>query len=221
MSSFFHDSKVATQIGIFILFVPCSIFLFSIVTVITQMLLHWFSTVLELTDDSFNGHYYFQIGYILPHFSFGVIFLEFLTKGGATVLDFNVAVAWITLILQTPVYLALYLYFDAIVPNQFGIALKCCFCLRRTPNERRLDGNEYEMMEGTVNPIITKKIGMSFGKVKALHDFSIEIEPNEVLGLLGHNGAGKTTAINILTGMLRPTEGDAMIYGNSLVNDID
>merc|ERR1712176_969322 len=88
MSSFFHDSKVATQIGIFILFVPCSIFLFSIVTVITQMLIHWFSSVLELTDDQFTGHYYFQIGYVLPHFSFGVIFLEFLTKGGASILNF-------------------------------------------------------------------------------------------------------------------------------------
>jgi ATP-binding cassette subfamily A (ABC1) protein 3 len=38
---------------------------------------------------------------------------------------------------------------------------------------------------------------------------------------LGHNGAGKTTAINLLTGMLRATSGDALIFGRSLQNSID
>jgi len=223
MSTFLFDSKVASQIGTFILFLPCSVFLFSFVTVVVQYTLHLVADALDTTDDEFLGHYLFQIGYILPHFSFGIVFLEFLTKGGATLLGFNVVFAWISLILQTPIYLALYLYFDAVVPNQFGIALKCCFCCKRGPKtrEQRLQPQEYEMLEGTQNPIITKKLGMTFGKVKALQDFTITIEQGEVLSLLGHNGAGKTTAINCLTGLLRPTEGDAFVYGSSLVNDVD
>jgi len=36
----------------------------------------------------------------------------------------------------------------------------------------------------------------------------------------GHNGAGKTTAISILTGMLRPTSGDARVYGASILTDM-
>ncbi len=39
--------------------------------------------------------------------------------------------------------------------------------------------------------------------------------------ILGHNGAGKTTLINMLTGMFKSTSGDATIYGNSILSDID
>jgi len=44
---------------------------------------------------------------------------------------------------------------------------------------------------------------------------------NEIFTLLGHNGAGKTTAINMLTGMVQPTRGDAEILGRSLVSEIN
>ena len=62
---------------------------------------------------------------------------------------------------------------------------------------------------------------MDFDKIKAVQNFSISIGQNEIFGLLGHNGAGKTTTINMLTGMIKPTSGDAHIYGNSLVNQVD
>lgn len=38
---------------------------------------------------------------------------------------------------------------------------------------------------------------------------------------MGHNGAGKTTLINMLTGMITPSGGDATIYDHSLIKDID
>jgi ATP-binding cassette, subfamily A (ABC1), member 3 len=39
--------------------------------------------------------------------------------------------------------------------------------------------------------------------------------------LLGHNGAGKTTLVNMLTGMLEPTAGDATVFDHSLVREIE
>lgn len=45
---------------------------------------------------------------------------------------------------------------------------------------------------------------------------TISIKGNEVFTLLGHNGAGKTTAIYMLTGMLNPTGGNAILYDNTV-----
>ncbi|BDA45751.1 probable ATP-binding cassette sub-family A member 3 [Coccomyxa sp. Obi] len=59
------------------------------------------------------------------------------------------------------------------------------------------------------------------GAVKrAVDDLSLDVPAQQVTALLGHNGAGKTTAISILTGMLPPTSGDAFVYGASILTDM-
>jgi len=71
------------------------------------------------------------------------------------------------------------------------------------------------------DPIKLNSMTKKFGKFKAVDNLSLTVKQNEVFALLGHNGAGKTTAISMLTGMLRATKGDAIIYGNSLSRDLD
>jgi ABC-2 type transport system ATP-binding protein len=56
-------------------------------------------------------------------------------------------------------------------------------------------------------------LGKQFGDLWALKDVDLDVPPGTVLGLLGHNGAGKTTAIRILTTLSRPTEGSATVAG--------
>ena len=51
--------------------------------------------------------------------------------------------------------------------------------------------------------------------VKAVQGITYGIQKNSVFVLLGHNGAGKTTTINALVGNLRPTGGDAYVFGLS------
>jgi ABC-2 type transport system ATP-binding protein len=50
-------------------------------------------------------------------------------------------------------------------------------------------------------------------KVYAVDDLNLQIRPNEVFGLLGPNGSGKTTTIKMLLGLLHPTKGHALILG--------
>ncbi len=57
----------------------------------------------------------------------------------------------------------------------------------------------------------------AYEDVKALDGVSFAVASGEVFGLLGHNGAGKTTAIRILSGQARPSSGRAQIAGHDVV----
>lgn len=60
-----------------------------------------------------------------------------------------------------------------------------------------------------------KNVSKHYGQVKALNNVNLQIHAGEVLALLGPNGAGKTTAISMLLGLLRPTSGKALLFGDS------
>jgi ABC-2 type transport system ATP-binding protein len=62
-------------------------------------------------------------------------------------------------------------------------------------------------------------LGKRFGDLWALRDLHLDVPAGTVLGLLGHNGAGKTTAIRILTTLSQPTEGRAWVDGVDVVAD--
>ncbi|QGG48024.1 ABC transporter ATP-binding protein [Heliorestis convoluta] len=64
---------------------------------------------------------------------------------------------------------------------------------------------------------VTKKIG----KKNIIDGISFTIAPGEVFGLLGPNGAGKTTALRMLTGLMKPTEGEIRICGYSIQKDFE
>jgi ABC-2 type transport system ATP-binding protein len=53
-----------------------------------------------------------------------------------------------------------------------------------------------------------------YGSLTALNNLNLEVIQGEVLGFLGLNGAGKTTAIRLLLDLLRPTSGNAFIFGH-------
>ena len=65
--------------------------------------------------------------------------------------------------------------------------------------------------------IATEGLGKRYGEQWALREFDLEVPAGTVLGLLGHNGAGKTTAIRILTTLALPTAGRASVAGHDVV----
>ena len=58
-----------------------------------------------------------------------------------------------------------------------------------------------------------KDLSIQFGGLKAVDSFYLSIEKNQLYGLIGPNGAGKTTVFNLLTGVYKPTGGEARLDG--------
>jgi ABC-2 type transport system ATP-binding protein len=65
----------------------------------------------------------------------------------------------------------------------------------------------------------TEHLTKDYGRSRALDDLNLTIERGEVFGLLGPNGSGKTTALRLLLGFLRPTAGHAWIDGHECWRD--
>ncbi|WP_306357082.1 MULTISPECIES: ATP-binding cassette domain-containing protein [unclassified Nocardia] len=65
--------------------------------------------------------------------------------------------------------------------------------------------------------VVVEGVEKSFGSVRALRGIDFEAAPGEVLGILGPNGAGKTTTVNILSTLIAPDAGRAVVAGHDVV----
>ncbi|MDE7523224.1 ATP-binding cassette domain-containing protein, partial [Ligilactobacillus salivarius] len=61
----------------------------------------------------------------------------------------------------------------------------------------------------------TNNLSKSFGKQLAVNNVSLRVKKNTIYGLLGPNGAGKSTVLKLLTGLLRPTNGEMIFNGHT------
>ena len=67
------------------------------------------------------------------------------------------------------------------------------------------------------NVLELNNITMKFGGVTALNEVNLVVKKGEILALIGPNGAGKTTIFNVITGVYKPTSGDVVFQGSSIV----
>jgi len=71
----------------------------------------------------------------------------------------------------------------------------------------------------TVPAIKIEQVHKHFGSLNALNGIDLTINQGEFFALLGPNGAGKSTLINIMAGLLKPTQGKVSVMGHDVVND--
>ncbi len=69
--------------------------------------------------------------------------------------------------------------------------------------------------------IHTTQLGRRFGDLEAVAGLDLTIAPGEIFGLVGPDGAGKTTTMRMLTGILRPTSGEAWVEGHHVVQQAE
>ena len=67
--------------------------------------------------------------------------------------------------------------------------------------------------------VLSEGLEKRFGEVRALRGLDLAVAPGTVCGILGSNGAGKTTAVRLLTTLLRPDAGSARVAGHDLVRE--
>ena len=68
-------------------------------------------------------------------------------------------------------------------------------------------------------PLVSlKKVSLSFGKRQILENISFDVNPGQVLGLLGPNGVGKSSIFNLVTGLIKPNYGSIFLYGSNATN---
>ena len=70
-----------------------------------------------------------------------------------------------------------------------------------------------------MNAIEVQNLHKSFAEIKAVQGVSFNVSQGEIFSLLGPNGAGKTTTISMLSCLLKPDEGDALVMGHSIRKD--
>lgn len=70
------------------------------------------------------------------------------------------------------------------------------------------------------NAVEIKGLVKDFGTKRAVNQISLSIPDGELFALLGVNGAGKTTTIRMLSGLSKPSNGDASVMGNSILTDL-
>jgi len=154
------------------------------------------------------------------------------------------ALGW--LIFDLIIYMVLAWYVDNVLPGEWGTSRSCCFCCspsfwctsskpastddafksrRSGVGRSRHATNEYieaipeQMMSRRRVAIcdLRKEFKSDDGGVfTAVEDINLDMFEGQCQVLLGHNGAGKTTTINMLTGMMPITSGDAIVYGHSV-----
>ena len=69
--------------------------------------------------------------------------------------------------------------------------------------------------------IHTERLGKSYGTVEAVKELNLSIRPHSITAFLGLNGAGKSTTIKMLLGMMRPSSGDGTILGQLISDQIE
>uniref|UniRef100_A0A2K6V117 ATP binding cassette subfamily A member 8 n=1 Tax=Saimiri boliviensis boliviensis TaxID=39432 RepID=A0A2K6V117_SAIBB len=140
---------------------------------------------------------------------------------------------------DTCLYLALVIYFDKILPNEYGHQRSPLFFLKSSfwsqtqkadhvALEDEMDSDpssndsfepvppEFHGKEAIRIRSVTKEYKGKPDKIEALKDLIFDIYEGQITAILGHSGAGKSTLLNILSGLSVPTKGSVTIYNNKL-----
>ncbi|XP_057438072.1 ABC transporter A family member 1 isoform X2 [Lotus japonicus] len=173
----------------------------------------------------------------------------------------NFSACLLMMILDTLLYCVIGLYFDKVLPREYGRRYPWSFIFKKnfwrkkeivnhcsssskdknvgndSESERDLLGDDaykpaieaisldmkQQELDGRCIQIrnLHKMYDTRKGDCCAVNSLQLTLYENQILALLGHNGAGKSTTISMLVGLVPPTSGDALVFGKNIISDID
>ncbi|KAM9597855.1 ABC-type organic anion transporter ABCA8 isoform 1-T1 [Trichechus inunguis] len=136
-------------------------------------------------------------------------------------------------------YLTLTIYFEKVLPNDYGHRYSPLFFLKSSFWSRQQKADQVALEDeldsdpssnDSFEPVstefhgkgairirnVTKEYKRKADNIEALKDLSFDIYEGQITAILGHSGAGKSTLLNILSGLSVPTKGSVTIYNNKL-----
>ena len=151
--------------------------------------------------------------------------------------NFPLLYVYIMLIVDTIIYLLLTWYLDEVFPKEYGFRRPLYFpftseywCGKQLCNSKlKEDKDEQDLAEDAFEHesadlrigIGIKGLCKNFGKKRAVQNLNLNMFSGQITSLLGHNGAGKSTTISMLTGLYPPTSGKAYINDLDIAKDFD
>lgn len=165
----------------------------------------------------------------------GLHFFNFATH--ANKLQFSVIEVLFSFVIASAIHMLLTVYIEQVFSGDIGVSrpwyfpISMILKLFRKPLDNdheevkekpKLASSDYEkdpqhLKVGIEIVELTKK----FGKSKVVNQFSLNMYEDQITVLLGHNGCGKTTTLNMLTGMFSPTSGTAFLNKFDIRTEID
>lgn len=155
---------------------------------------------------------------------------------------FDVAMSFNLMFVDAVLYMVLAWYLELVVPSQFGVRKAWYFVF--TPSYWKsvfgMDSNEDDVAEKTdygheshpenyqtVDSMLAPRVRVQNlvkvykkGTPPAVNNLNLSLYEDQITCLLGHNGAGKSTTMSVLTGLFPPTQGDCFIYDRSIRREL-
>lgn len=141
--------------------------------------------------------------------------------------DFGIGHAITMLWVMTALFTLLTWYCDYVIQGEFGTSKPYLFFLncKKTGSEAQVHENENlskaERDVGIQISNVVKTWPSPDGTKLAVDNLNLNVQKGEITVLLGHNGAGKTTAMSIMCGLYPPTSGSVLINGHNVSTDMD
>jgi ATP-binding cassette, subfamily A (ABC1), member 3 len=148
--------------------------------------------------------------------------------------NFAIAEVWLAMIFSSVIHVLLTSYLEQVFPGDIGVAKKWYFpfegvtkFMKRNSghfiiNQDKLNNDKDDFEADPNNLEVGIKIDeltKVFGNSTAVNQLSLNMYKGQITVLLGHNGCGKSTTMNMLTGMFSPTSGTAYLDGHDITTD--